>query len=294
LISTSTLLRVAPVAFVLIWSTGWISARFGAPYADPLTFLVIRYALATGVIVVFATLAGAQWPRGAAVGHAMASGVLLHAIYLGGVWWAIRHGLPTGVSGLIAAVQPILTALLAPTLIGERISRNQWIGIGMGFVGIALVLEPQLETLSRETMAAVLVPMAVNVVAMISVTFGTFYQKRFIATGDLRTVTALQYVGAFLVTLPVAVLLEDMHIIWNVTVVATMAWSVLALSLGAIGLLLLLIRHGAVSRAATLIYLVPPAVAIEAFLLFGERMLPVQVVGLVVTAAGVALATRRG
>ena len=292
--STTTLLRVAPVLFVLIWSTGWISARFGAPYADPLTFLVIRYALATGVIVVFATFAGAQWPRGAAVGHAMASGVLLHAIYLGGVWWAIRHGLPTGVSGLIAAVQPILTALLAPSLIGERISRRQWIGIGMGFAGIALVLEPQLETLSRETMTAVLVPMAVNVVAMISVTFGTFYQKRFIATGDLRTVTALQYVGAFLVTLPAAVMLEDMHIVWNVTVFATMAWSVLALSLGAIGLLLLLIRHGAVSRAATLIYLVPPAVAIEAFLLFGERMLPVQVVGLIVTAAGVALATRRG
>lgn len=292
--STTTLLRVAPVLFVLIWSTGWISARFGAPYADPLTFLVIRYALATGVIVVFATFAGAQWPRGGAIGHAMASGVLLHAIYLGGVWWAIRHGLPTGVSGLIAAVQPILTALLAPSLIGERISRKQWIGIGMGFVGIALVLEPQLETLSRETMTAVLVPMAVNVVAMISVTFGTFYQKRFIATGDLRTVTALQYVGAFLVTLPAAVMLEDMHIVWNVTVFATMAWSVLALSLGAIGLLLLLIRHGAVSRAATLIYLVPPAVAIEAFLLFGERMLPVQVVGLIVTAAGVALATRRG
>jgi drug/metabolite transporter (DMT)-like permease len=292
--STTTLLRVAPVVFVLIWSTGWISARFGAPYADPLTFLVIRYALATAVIVVFATFAGAQWPRGTAVGHALASGVLLHAIYLGGVWWAIRHGLPTGVSGLIAAVQPILTALLAPSLIGEQISRKQWIGIGMGFVGIALVLEPQLETLSRETMATVLVPMAVNVVAMISVTFGTFYQKRFIATGDLRTVTALQYVGAFLVTLPVAVLLEDMTIVWNLTVVATMAWSVFALSLGAIGLLLLLIRHGAVSRAATLIYLVPPAVAIEAFLLFGERMLPVQVVGLVVTAAGVALATRRG
>ena len=291
---SSTLLRVAPAIFVLIWSTGWISARFGAPYADPLTFLAVRYALAAAVLVAIATAAGATWPRGGAIGHAMTSGVLLHGIYLGGVWWAIRHGLPTGVSGLIAAVQPILTALLAPWLIGERISRPQWIGIGLGFVGIGLVLEPQLETLSRDTVAAVLVPMIVNVVAMISVTLGTFYQKKFIATGDLRTVTTLQYVGAFLVTLPVAWLIEDMRITWNVTVIATMAWSVLALSLGAIGLLLLLIRNGAVSRAATLIYLVPPAVAIEAFLLFGERMAPVQVVGLVVTAAGVALATRRG
>lgn len=289
----STLLRVAPAIFVLIWSTGWISARFGAPYADPLTFLAIRYALAAGVLVVIATAARASWPQGAAVGHAMMSGVLLHAIYLGGVWWAIRHGLPTGVSGLIAAVQPILTALLAPALIGERISRPQWIGIGLGFIGIGLVLEPQLETLGRDTITAVLVPMIVNVVAMVSVTLGTFYQKRFIATGDLRTVTTLQYVGAFLVTLPVAWLIEDMRIVWNVTVIATMAWSVLALSLGAIGLLLLLIRNGAVSRAAALIYLVPPAVAVEAFLLFGERMAAVQVAGLVVTAAGVALATRR-
>ncbi len=210
--STATLLRIAPVLFVLIWSTGWISARFGAPYADPLTFLAIRYTLAAAVIVAFASVAGASWPRGGAVGHAMASGVLLHGIYLGGVWWAIRHGLPTGVSGLIAAVQPILTALLAPALIGERISRLQWAGIALGFAGIALVLEPQLETVTRETMAAVVVPMVVNVVAMVSVTFGTFYQKRFIATGDLRTVTALQYVGAFLVTLPAALLLEEMRI----------------------------------------------------------------------------------
>ncbi|MHB2168379.1 DMT family transporter [Alsobacter sp. R-9] len=291
--STQTLLRVAPVVFVLIWSTGWISARFGAPYADPLTFLSIRYTLAALVIAAIATVVGAPWPRGRNAGHALVSGVLLHAIYLGGVWWAIRKGLPTGVSGLIAAVQPILTALLAPALLGERITRPQWIGIALGFVGIVLVLEPQLETVSRETLAAVVGPMLVNVIAMVSVTFGTFYQKRFIATGDLRTVTALQYVGALAVTLPVAMLIEPMQITWNLTVIATMAWSVLALSIGAIGLLLLLIRHGAVSRAATLIYLVPPAVALEAFLLFGERMLPVQVVGLVVTAVGVALATRR-
>ena len=223
----------------------------------------------------------------------MVSGVLLHAIYLGGVWWAIRHGLPAGLSGLIAAVQPILTALLAPMLIGERISGRNWAGIGLGFVGIALVLEPKLVGIGSGEMSGVLLPMAVNIVAMVSVTFGTFYQKRWIPSGDLRTVTALQYAGAFLVTLPAAWLLEPMQIEWNTTVILTMAWSVLALSIGAIGLLLLLIRNGAVSRAAALIYLVPPAVAIEAYLLFGETMAPLQVVGMAVTAAGVALATRR-
>ena len=279
---------------MLIWSTGWVSARYGAPYADPLTFLAIRYLLAGLVVAAFAMIAGARWPAtGLDALHAMVSGVLLHAVYLGGVWWAIRHGLPAGLSGLIAAVQPILTALLAPMLIGERISGRNWAGIALGFVGIALVLEPKLIGIGSGAMSGVLLPMAVNVVAMVSVTFGTFYQKRWIPSGDLRTVTVLQYAGAFLVTLPAAWLLEPMQIEWNTTIILVMIWSVLALSIGAIGLLLLLIRNGAVSRAAALIYLVPPAVAIEAYLLFGETMAPLQVVGMAVTAAGVALATRR-
>lgn len=294
MVNSPLLLRVAPIIFVLIWSTGWISARFGAPYADPLTFLALRYVLAGVVLSVLAVTMRASWPaRRADYGHAMMSGVLLHAIYLGGVWWAIRHGLPAGISGLIAAVQPILTALLAPMILGERISRAHWMGILLGFAGIALVLEPQLIGLTGEAFAATLWPMAINVVAMISVTAGTFYQKRFVATGDLRTVTVLQYAGATLATLPVALLTENMHIEWNTTVILTMAWSVLALSIGAIGLLLLLIRNGAVSKAAALIYLVPPSVALEAYFLFGETMSLLQVLGMLLTAAGVALATRR-
>lgn len=288
------LLRAAPLVFVLIWSTGWISARFAAPFADPLTFLAVRYALAGALLTGVAVATGASWPtRRADWGHALLTGVLLHAIYLGGVWWAIRHGLPAGISGLIAAVQPILTALLAPLLIGERISRRRWAGILLGFAGIALVLQPQLASIPADAMGATLWPMLVNVIAMISVTLGTFHQKRFIPTGDLRTVTVLQYAGALLATLPVALMTEAMRIDWTITVIATMAWSVLALSIGAIWLLLMLIRQGAVSRAATLIYLVPPTVAIEAFLLFGETMSLVQIVGMALTAAGVALATRR-
>ncbi|GGH33289.1 membrane protein [Alsobacter metallidurans] len=289
-----SLLRAAPAVFVLIWSTGWISARYGAPYADPLTFLAIRFAIAGALVSLIARLAGAPWPasRREAL-HAMASGVLLHAIYLGGVWWAIAHGLPTGVSGLIAAVQPIMTAFLAPTLIGEKISGRQWIGIALGFVGIALVLQPKLTGVDAAGLSAVAAPIVVNLVGMVGVTLGSFYQKRFVATGDLRTITALQYAGAFLAVAPAALLLEPMRVEWNLQVVLTMAWSVVALSLGAIGLLLLLIRNGAVSRAAALIYLVPPTVAIEAFLLFGETLSPVQVVGMVVTSAGVALATRK-
>ena len=290
---SSLLLKLAPALFVLIWSTGWISARFAAPYADPLTFLSVRYICAGLILALLAIASGAVWPRGHAAGHAAASGILLHAIYLGGVWWAIAHGLPAGISGLIAAVQPILTALLAPRFVGEHITKRQWLGIMLGFSGIILVLWPKLAGLSGTALQAQMWPLAINVVAMISVTFGTFYQKKFIQTGDLRTVTTLQYAGALAVTLPLAFWLEPMRIEWNTIMVLNLGWSVLALSIGAIGLLLLLIRRGAVSRAASLIYLVPPAVALEAFVLFGETMVPIQMIGMVITALGVALAVRR-
>jgi drug/metabolite transporter (DMT)-like permease len=292
--SSPLLLRLAPVVFVLIWSTGWVVAGLAAPYADPLTFLAVRYACAALAMAGIAVAMRATWPaRPADYGHAMISGVLLHAIYLGGVWWAIRHGLPAGISGLIAALQPILTAMLAPALLGERISGRQWAGVGLGFLGIGLVLQPKLAALDPGMVGVALVPMLVNVAAMLSVTFATFHQKRFIPSGDLRTVTTLQYVGALLATLPAAWLLEPMVIQWNGTMVFVLAWSVLALSLGAVGLLLMLIRKGEVSRAAALIYLIPPAVAIEAFLLFGERLSLPQLLGMAVTVTGVALATRR-
>ena len=290
---STLLLTLAPGLFVLIWSTGWISARFAAPYADPLTFLSVRYALAGALLAVLCVASGVVWPRGKAAAHAALSGVLLHAIYLGGVWWAISKGLPAGISGLIAAVQPILTAFLAPRLAGETIPLRHWLGIVLGFGGILMVLGPKLAGLSGAALSSQLVPLGINVVAMISVTLGTFYQKRFIAAGDLRAVTVLQYAGALAITLPIAWLTEPMRIAWNLSMVLNMAWAVLALSIGAIGLLLMLIRQGAVSRAAALIYLVPPTVALEAFLLFGETLNGLQMVGMAVTAFGVALAVRR-
>jgi drug/metabolite transporter (DMT)-like permease len=293
-VSSSSLLRLAPALFVLLWSTGWISARFAAPYAEPLTFLVWRYVLAGLALTAFALAAGAVWPRRMAdIGHALASGVLLHAIYLGGVWWAIAHGLPAGISGLIAAIQPILTALLAPALVGERISGVHWTGIALGFAGIALVLEPKLALIPQNGLGGTALPLLVNLVGMVSVTAGTFYQKRYVQKGDLRTVTVLQYAGATAATAPVAWMTESLRISWNETLVLTMAWSVLALSIGAIALLLMLIRKGAVSKAAALIYLVPPAVALEAYLFFGETLAPLQIAGMACAALGVALATRR-
>lgn len=285
--------RLMPAVFVFLWSTGWITARAAAPFAQPLTFLSVRYALAAIAVALMALALAAPWPanRNAWI-HALVAGVLLHAGYLGGVWWAIAHGVPAGVSGVIAGVQPILTALFAPLLLAETISRRQWLGIVLGFAGIVLVLWPSLAAIALSDLGAAAVPLAINLLAMVSVTAGTFYQKRFAAAGDLRTLTAIQYFGALAATLPVALLTEDLRFVVNAQTIAAMAWSVAALSIGGVALLLLLIRRGAVSRMASLIYLVPPAVALEAFLLFGETLSLLQVAGMAVTAIGVALVVK--
>ena len=288
------LLRLAPVLFVLIWSTGWISARAAAPYADPLTFLAARYALAALALVPILLAFRIKVPRAPHVwAHGLASGVLLHAIYLGGVWYVITEGLATPLSGLIAALQPLVTAVLAVTWLAEHLSRRQWAGLALGFAGLVVALLPRLLSLEGEALTTAARLIVINVVAMVSVTLGTLYQKRFLQGGDLRAITFLQYVGATLATLPFAFFLEDMHIALTTTSVLIMAWSVFGLSLAAIGLLLLLIRHGAVSRVASLIYLVPPLVAVEAYVLFGEALSLPAVLGMLVTVLGVYLVNRK-
>lgn len=294
MLSSPLFLRCVPLIFTFLWSSGWIVAGYSALYADPLTFLLVRYGSAALLIALLAFAVRAPWPNTPrAILDCVVTGILLHAAYLGGVWWAVRHGLPAGISGLIAGLQPILTALLAPALVGERISLVRWAGILCGFLGIALVLEPKLVGVAPAALWGVLVPVVVNVIGMFAVTFGSFYQKARIVTGDLRTVTALQYVSAFVVTLPFAWVLEPMRIEWNLTMALVLAWSVLALSLGGIGLYLMMIRQGAVSRVSTFLYLVPALVAVEAWLLFGENLSPVQILGMAVTILGVALASRK-
>lgn len=288
-----SLVTVAPALFVLIWSTGWIVAKYAASFADPLFFLVIRFACAFVLMALIALAFRAEWPRNrAAYGHAMLSGVLLHAIYLGGVWWAVAHGLPVGVSALIAAIQPLITAALAARLGGERLGALQLSGIAIGFLGVMGVIAPKLAGLSAGTLESLAGPVLVNVIAMIAVTLGTFYQKRYIASGDLRVVSSLQYAGAFLALLPLALLLEPLRFESRWETWAALAWSVIPLSLGAISLMLMMIRRGAVSRVAALIYLIPPAAAIEAYLMFGETLTVLQIAFMALTAFGVYLATR--
>lgn len=288
-----SLVSIAPALFVLIWSTGWIVAKYVAPHADPLTFLAVRFATAFLVVAAVALAMRAPWPKTRrAAAHAMISGVLLHTIYLGGIWWAIAQGLPAGISALIAAVQPLMTAALAARLGSERLRLVHLAGIVVGFVGVLGVIAPKLGAVGGGEIKGLGLVIVVNILSMVAVTLGTFYQKRFVASGDLRTVTALQYVGATLTTLPLAILLEPMRFEITAETWLALAWSVVVLSIGAIGLMLMMIRRGAVSKVAALIYLIPPTAAVQAWLMFGETLTPLQIACMGITAFGVYLATR--
>lgn len=279
-----------PVAFVLIWSTGWIVAKYAAPHADPLAFLTLRYVAAIALLAPLAVLSGARWPRsGREWVAAGINGALLHGIYLGGVWWAISHGVPAGVSALIAALQPLFTALAAGPLVGERLDARRWLGVAVGFVGVAAVVAPKLA--GGGAIGAALLPIAVNVLAMVAVTAATLHQKRSLAGADPRTLAIGQYVGALILTAPLVPLLGEWRFDATWPAFAALAWSVIVLSIVAILLMLVMIERGEVSRVAALIYLVPPVAAVQAYLLFDETLGLIQLVGMALAALGVALAS---
>ena len=285
-------IRLAPVVFVLIWSTGWISAKYAAPHADPLWFLTLRFALAGAVIALFAFAVRAPWPAARSDWlHAIFAGVLLHGLYLGGVWWAVKQGVPAGISGLLAALQPLVTIVLAPMILNERILPLQWVGAALGFAGVMLVISPKLAL--GGTSGIGWVPLAINICGTLALTAGSFYQKRYVSGGDLRTVTALQYVGAVLVVGPLALLTEELRFDGSAQAFAVLAWSVIVLSVIAISLMLMMINRGQVSRVSALNYLIPTVVAAQAFAMFGETLNGVQGAGMVLTAMGVYLTMKR-
>jgi drug/metabolite transporter (DMT)-like permease len=243
--STRFFIRVAPLTFAFLWSSGFIVAKYAVPASEPFTFLVARFAAAMLVLALIAAASAAPWPTsGRTIGHSMAAGALLHGGYLGGVWWAVAEGLPAGMAGVFSALQPLLTALLAAPLLGERVTRRQWGGIAVGFVGVLLVLAPRLAGVAPAALAGVAVPMLANVGAIVSLTLGTFYQKRFVPATDLRTGTCMQYLGALLVVVPLALATETLRFDASLIGIAALAWSVLVMSIAAIVLLLLMIRHG--------------------------------------------------
>jgi drug/metabolite transporter (DMT)-like permease len=279
---------VIPALFVVLWSTGFIGARLGVPHAGPLTFLSIRYALAACLLVLAALATGAPWPRRPVqIMHYAVAGLLVHGIYLGGVFIAISLGVEAGLSALIVGLQPLLVATSAGVLLGERVLAQQWAGLAMGFGGVALVLLQKLDVNPSHALGAL-----ACIVALLGITAGTIYQKRFGAGMDLRTGTAIQFAASLALTAPLALALEHWRVAWTGEFVFALLWLVLVLSLGAISLLYLLIRRGAASAVSSLFFLVPPCTALIAWALFGETLGPTALLGMALTLAGVVLATR--
>ncbi|MEX0730273.1 MAG: DMT family transporter [Aquisalimonadaceae bacterium] len=293
---TSLWLQVMPFLFVFLWSTGFIGARFGLPYAEPLTFLFIRFVLTLLVLSVLLRVVGASLPADFRLRvHIAVAGVLVHGVYLGSVFSAIYRGMPAGVVALIVGLQPLLMAILARPWLGERISGRQWLGIMLGLVGVVLVLGEQLEpgSMGRMFTDFGLDAVLLALLALVGISVGTLYQKRYCTGMDLLSGTLIQYVGAALVLGAAAVVLETHTIDWTPTFVLTLLWLVFGLSIAAIMLLMTLIRRGAASSVASLFYLVPPVTAVEAWLLFGERLGLMALVGIGVAVLGVALAVQQ-
>ena len=293
--SSDAWVKATPVVFVLIWATGFIVARFGMPHAPPLSFLSIRYALSIACFGVWIVWAKVAWPQSRQQFlHLSVTGILMHAGYLGGVWVAVKAGMGSGLSSLVVGFQPVLTAIwLSYSLRGTDqpgIPRRQWLGVWPGFVGLLMVVWRKL-TLGPPLDHVTPANMAFAVTALLSITVGTLYQKRFVQACDVRSANTVQLFAALVVTLPFA-LMETESMRWNTELVGAMAWSVLGLTLGGSSLLYMLIQRGAAASVTSLMYLVPPTTAMMAWLLFGETITLATILGTALTALGVSLVVR--
>ena len=277
-----------PGVFVLLWSTGFVGAKLGLPYAEPLTFLFLRYAAMIVILTLVAFAFRAPWPKGIATwGRVAVVGVTVHGGYLAGVFYSIQAGLPTSVTALIVGVQPLLSAVAAGVFLGENVSRRQWLGLGLGLVGVALVLGDKL-TLD---IGGYLGPLFA-VMALICITFGTIYQKRHNDQMDLRSGSAIQFGAAAIPTGIGALLFETRDVVWSGEFIFALSWLTVVISIGAITLLFILIRQGAVAKVASLFYLVPPVTAVYGWLMFDETLSAMSLVGMAVVVLAVALVTQ--
>lgn len=282
--------RIIPPLFVLLWATGFIGARYAMPWAEPLTFLAARFAFAAAILAVLLAILRPGKLTRTQIMHAAIAGALIHGAYLAGTFWAIRNGMPAGLAALIIGLQPLITAVMAGLFLGEKVLPRHWLGLGIGFAGIVIVLAPKFgDVLGGVTWLT----FAACVFAAVSISAGTIWQKRFVGSADLVTGTLWQYVGALALMALGSLAFESRTYTFNGELVFAMAWLVLVLSIGAIFLLMTMIRQGEIAKVASLFYLVPAVTAIMAWALFGETLSPIQLVGMVITTLGVGLATRR-
>lgn len=292
------LLRLAPLLFVLLWSTGFIGSKIAGEHVEPFTLLALRFSLAA--LLLSPLMLRGERPSAREALDAAVTGALIHTAYIGGVLWALRLGMPAGIVAILVCLQPLLTSLLAAPLLGERLSARHWLGVAVGLAGAALVLAPKLVVAANPAAGGVGAlggnAIAAAIAALLGITLGTLYQKARGQSGDLAKLAFFQYLGAIAVALPLAAASETMVVEWTREFSLALAWLVVVLSLGAIGLLLMMIRASAVSRVTSLFYLVPATTALMAWALFGERLSVVQGIGVALVMLAVAMigALRRG
>jgi drug/metabolite transporter (DMT)-like permease len=277
-----------PWLFVLLWSSGFIGSKLGVPFAEPFTFMTLRFVLVLAILVPIALLTRAPWPKSKAqMAHVAFAGLLIHALYLSGCVWSLRLGLPAGLLSLIVSMQPIFTAAFAGVVLGERVLPRQWSGLILGLIGTALVVAHK--TGSGLTFAMTLPA----VLSLIGITAGTLWQKRFCPAFDLRTSTVVQYAASLAVTGSLALATETLQVQWTGQFVFALLWGALVLSIGAITLLNYLIRSGTAVNVAGLFYTVPGVTAIMAWPIFGETLTGLSLIGMAVAVLGVWLARGR-
>jgi drug/metabolite transporter (DMT)-like permease len=284
---TRLAIATAPALFVLLWSTGFIGARYGMPYIEPLTFLAVRMVFVVVIMAAIALFAGARRPNANEVGHSLVAGSLVHGLYLGGVFTAISQGVPAGISALIPGLQPIVTSTLANRFMGEKVTRLQLVGLALGLVGVLLVLHDRSILLAGSVLGWV-----ASFLSLIGIAIGTLYQKRYCGAIDWRAGNLVQYIGAGALFTVGAFAFETREIHWTGELIFAMAWLVLVLSIAAVGLMYWLIRRSAATGFASLFYLVPVVTAFFAYILFGERLDSISILGMVICAVGVALVNR--
>jgi drug/metabolite transporter (DMT)-like permease len=286
-VTSSAAIRFAPLLFVVLWSTGFIGAKYGLPHAEPLSFLLVRYLLVVSLMTLIALVTGAPWPKdGRQWFHIGVAGLLVHAIYLGGVFVAISKGLPAGVTSLVVGIQPLLTAVGAGWLLNETVLKRQWAGLVLGFVGVTMVVSGKMG--SGFELDALWPALA----ALAGITAGTLYQKRFCPSFDWRTGAIAQFLPTAIATGVVVAISDNFHVDWVPDFIFALAWLVLVLSLGAISLLNMLIRRGTAVNLASLFYLVPPCTALIAWFLFDEKLAGMALVGMALAVWGVYLARK--
>ncbi|AMQ88233.1 DMT family transporter [Marinobacter sp. LQ44] len=283
-----------PALFVWLWSTGFIGAKYGLPYAEPFTLLFIRMLITLIPLAVLAIIMGARWPGWRSAGHVAITGILVHGCYLGGVFYAIDQGMSSGLVSLIVGLQPLVTALAAVVFLREVVSGKQWVGLVLGLVGVSLVIAEKFGGTSTGDTGLPGLTLVWAGLALIGISLGTVYQKRFGTSVDLVSGTMIQYTAAAVLFGVGAMLLETRTVEWTLQFKLALGWLVFGLSVSAILLLMWLIRRGAASQVASLFYLVPPVTALEAFILFDERLGPMAMAGGAVAVAGVALVVASG